>query len=59
MKLCQWCGKRKSKFSDWEQLGRRDEYFPLCVPCANKRLKNMMNVMVPMRRVECLPSENN
>ena len=48
---CRWCGKDKKKFSEWEQQGFSDgEYKLLCVPCANKRLKNPWNAYLPMRK---------
>jgi len=49
---CRWCGKGRRKFSDWEQQHlKTDEYSPLCSRCANKRLDNPFNALLPMRKI--------
>jgi hypothetical protein len=49
---CRWCGKGKKNFSEWEQQHvTTQEYSRLCVPCANKRLKNPWNALLEMRKI--------
>lgn len=50
--LCVWCGKRKTKLSDWEQKRlNSEEYKTLCIPCKTKRLNNPLNALLPMREI--------
>jgi len=48
---CIWCGKRRRKWSEWEQkkLGT-EEYFPLCNYCVNQRWKSNVIALIPMRK---------
>lgn len=50
---CPWCGKDRTKWSDWEQkvLGT-EEYDRMCSYCARRRLNNPWNALLPMRRIE-------
>lgn len=48
---CAWCGKHRRRASDWEQAGIGGEYKRLCVRCANRRLNNPYNSLLPMRKV--------
>ncbi len=51
---CIWCGKRykteRSK-SDWEQESSSKGWQRLCNRCANRRLGNTWNAILPMRKV--------
>ena len=47
---CHWCGKRNRTASDWEQEGFKG-WYRLCVRCANSRLRNPWNALLPMRKV--------
>jgi hypothetical protein len=49
---CAWCGRKSRVASEWEQLGRKDCYFRLCRTCANRRLRNPLNALLQMRRIE-------
>ncbi|MCP3702306.1 MAG: hypothetical protein GY954_05155 [Alteromonas sp.] len=50
--MCRWCGKKKKRLSEWEQQRVTDDtYLQLCIPCANKRLNNPMNALLPMRKI--------
>jgi hypothetical protein len=50
---CIWCGKPNRTRSDWEQYNHRTQaHQPLCVRCANNRLRNPWNALLPMRRIE-------
>ena len=52
METCCWCGKPRRKWSGWEQQNiRTKKYHQLCSTCANKRLRNPLNALLPMRRV--------
>lgn len=50
---CAWCGKtyksEKSK-SNWEQDSHRSGWQILCNRCANSRLDNPYNAILPMRK---------
>lgn len=49
---CRWCGKDRRSWSNWEQQHVTDEYWSrLCSPCANARLRNPYNALLPMRRI--------
>lgn len=48
---CRWCGKT-GKPSGWEQkVLSSDEYAPLCQSCARRRLDNLWNALLPVRKV--------
>ena len=57
-KRCRWCGKQRKKWSDWEQKHTFGEYSRLCVGCANKRLDNPYNALLPMRKVKGTTDES-
>ena len=48
---CGWCGKQRSRFSDWEQKSSHG-WLRLCNPCATRRLNNPYNALLNMRRIE-------
>jgi hypothetical protein len=52
---CRWCGKRNRTASDWEQESLKRGWQRLCVACANKRLKNPYNALLPMRKANLTP----
>lgn len=51
---CRWCGKNR-KPSNWEQeslVGKNaGQWLRLCDPCANRRLNNPWNALLPMRKM--------
>ena len=51
---CTWCLKRElPDIPKWEQLNlRTDEYEPMCSVCANRRLRNPLNALLSMRKIE-------
>ena len=51
MVRCAWCGKMRRKFSEWEQKNLKDEWHTLCSRCANRRLDNPYNALLPMRKI--------
>ena len=52
---CHWCGKRNRKASEWEQEGLKGGFYRLCVRCANSRLRNPYNALLPAEgRLRCL-----
>lgn len=52
---CHWCGKTRTRWSDWEQQHlREDAWSRLCNPCATKRLRNPYSALLPMRKVTAL-----
>ena len=52
MSRCAWCDReRKDRFSDWEQRTLSGEWKRLCNRCANRRLNNPYNGILPMRMV--------
>lgn len=54
-KRCGWCGKPRTRWSNWEQetlgLSKEPEWKRLCNPCATRRLNNPYNGLLPMRKV--------
>lgn len=50
---CRWCGKHNRTASEWEQFStyRDHGWMRLCVRCANRRLNNPWNALMPLRRV--------
>jgi hypothetical protein len=49
---CRWCGKDRREFSGWEQQHlKTNDYSPLCLRCASKRLNNPFNALLPMRKI--------
>ena len=48
---CRWCGKRDVRVSEWEQKTVQGEWSPLCTRCANTRVRNPFNALLPTRRV--------
>lgn len=52
MMFCKWCGKHNRRESDWEQKNiMTKEWLRLCIRCANSRLNNPFNALLPMREV--------
>ncbi len=51
--LCEWCGKDRRKFSEWEQqtIGVDGKWMSLCVPYANSQLNNSLNALLGMRKI--------
>lgn len=50
---CEWCGKIRKKFSDWEQQNMRTHSWnPLCPRCLHRRQKNPYNALLSMRRTK-------
>ncbi len=47
---CNWCGKQRRKFSDWEQERLKGGWARLCSGCARKRLNNPYSALLPMRK---------
>lgn len=55
---CDWCGTPRRSWSDWEQQGVTDKLWKrLCSRCANRRLDNPWNALLPMRKIltEAIP----
>lgn len=49
---CVWCGKDKRKMSDWEQQNViTGKWCAVCIPCANRRLKNPYNAFLNLRKI--------
>lgn len=49
---CDWCYRHDIPASEWEQKPLTDEtYKPMCQKCANRRLRNPYNALLPMRRI--------
>ena len=53
---CEWCGKDRRQFSEWEQQtigidGKSGEWMPLYRPCAHSRLKNPLYALLGMRKI--------
>lgn len=52
---CFWCGKEKTRFSEWEQEHHAKGWQRLCNPCATRRLNNPYNALLGMRKIEVTP----
>ena len=53
---CGWCGRYKTKLSNWEYqalgwAGSERTWIRLCDPCATRRLNNLYNALLNMRKI--------
>jgi hypothetical protein len=48
---CQWCFKYNRTASEYEQRTLKGAWHRLCVRCANIRLRNPYNALLPMRKI--------